>query len=50
MVTVSDSQAIDGIFYTVQLYTNYVENANDQENHTGIVVNVNGENAPTLQI
>lgn len=41
---------IDGTTYTVKLYADYTENANDQANHTGIVVKVNGENAPTIQI
>jgi len=41
---------INGITYSVKLYANYAETANDQANHTGIVVKVNGENAPTMQI
>ena len=41
---------INGVTYTVKLYADYVESANDQANHTGIVVKVNGENAPTMQI
>jgi len=35
---------INGITYTVKLYADYVESANDQANHTGIVVKVNGKN------
>ncbi len=41
---------IDGVSYIVKLYADYEESANDQSNHTGIVVRVNGEDAPTMQI
>ncbi|MBU1667432.1 DUF5011 domain-containing protein [bacterium] len=42
------SSQVDG--YEIQLYANYIEGANDQLNHTGVVTRLNGENTPTINI
>jgi hypothetical protein len=36
--------------YTVKLYSNYQETADAQKNHVGIVVSVDGESLPVLQV
>ena len=36
--------------FTIKLYANYAEIANDQQNHVGIAVKVDGENSPLMLI
>lgn len=36
--------------YTIKLYANYAESANAQSNHRGVVVKINDENSPTMNI
>lgn len=36
--------------YTIKLFTDYSESPNDQANHIGIVVHVNGNSLPIMQI
>ncbi|MBU1667439.1 VCBS repeat-containing protein [bacterium] len=36
--------------YNVRLYADYNETANDQSNHVGIVVRVNGSNSPLMMV
>ncbi len=45
-----ESIVIDGDYGVVKLYANYAEVADDQQNHVGISVKLDGKSIPTAQI